>query len=72
MLAIGCKWSSSATIMVAKNLLFSPDIFRNIYKPLLADLVAHIRKLTGAKIYLHSDGAVASLIQILLILDWMV
>ena len=45
-----------------KKLLFSPDIFRSIYKPLLAKLVAHIRSLTSAKIYLHSDGAVAPLI----------
>ncbi len=45
-----------------RSLLFSPDIFRRIYKPLLADLVTHIRKLTSARIYLHSDGAVASLI----------
>jgi uroporphyrinogen decarboxylase len=45
-----------------RNLLFSPDIFRNVYKPLLANLVTHIRGLTSAKIYLHSDGAVASLI----------
>jgi uroporphyrinogen decarboxylase len=45
-----------------RNLLFSPAIFRNIYKPLLAKLVTHIRTLTSAKIYLHSDGAVASLI----------
>lgn len=45
-----------------RNLLFSPDIFRSVYKPLLAKLVTHIRSLTGAKIYLHSDGAVASLI----------
>ena len=45
-----------------RNLLFSPDIFRVVYKPLLAKLVIHIRQLTNAKIYLHSDGAVASLI----------
>ena len=45
-----------------RNLLFSPDIFRRVYKPLLAKLVIHIRQLTDAKIYLHSDGAVAPLI----------
>lgn len=45
-----------------RNLLFSPDIFRKIYKPLLAKLVVQIRKLTDARIYLHSDGAVAPLI----------
>lgn len=44
------------------NLLFSPAIFRRIYKPLLAELVEHIRTLTPARIYLHSDGAVAPLI----------
>ncbi len=45
-----------------RSLLFSPDVFRSIYKPLLRDLVRHIRTLTGARIYLHSDGAVSSLI----------
>jgi uroporphyrinogen decarboxylase len=45
-----------------RNLLFSPDLFRNVYKPLLAKLVVHIRDLTDARIYLHSDGAVAPLI----------
>jgi uroporphyrinogen decarboxylase len=45
-----------------RSLLFSPDIFRSTYKPLLAELVTHIRTLTDAKIYLHSDGAVAPLI----------
>jgi uroporphyrinogen decarboxylase len=44
------------------NLLFSPAIFRRIYKPLLAELVEHIRTLTPARVYLHSDGAVAPVI----------
>lgn len=45
-----------------ENLLFSPRIFRNVYKPRLKKLVEHIRKFTSARVYLHSDGAVAELI----------
>ena len=44
------------------GLLFSPEVFRNVYKPRLRRLVEHIRSLTGAKIYIHSDGAVSDLI----------
>jgi len=44
------------------GLLFSPRTFRNIYRPQLQNLVDHIRKLTSARIYMHSDGAVADLI----------
>lgn len=44
------------------SLLFSPDIFRQVYKPLFADLVEHIRTLADVKIFIHSDGAVAPLI----------
>ncbi len=45
-----------------QNLLFSADIFRRVYKPLFADLTAHIKALADVKVYLHSDGAVAPLI----------
>jgi uroporphyrinogen decarboxylase len=45
-----------------QGLLFSPDTFRRIYKPRLQRLIDHIRQYTGAKIYLHSDGAVSELI----------
>lgn len=45
-----------------ENLLFSPAIFRQIYKPRLQRLVEHIRRLTDAKIYIHSDGAVRALL----------
>jgi uroporphyrinogen decarboxylase len=44
------------------RLLFSPRMFRRIYKPRLRRLVEHIRTLTDARIYLHSDGAVSELI----------
>jgi uroporphyrinogen decarboxylase len=45
-----------------EQLLFSPEIFRRIYKPLLLDLVHHIKSLADVKVYIHSDGAVAPLI----------
>ena len=45
-----------------QNLLFSPRIFRSIFKPRLRRLVEHIRRGTNAKVYLHSDGAVSELI----------
>ncbi|MFQ5854258.1 MAG: uroporphyrinogen decarboxylase family protein [Anaerolineae bacterium] len=45
-----------------KSLLFSPEMFRSIYKPRLRRLVDHIRTMTDAKIYIHSDGAIAELI----------
>jgi len=44
------------------GLLFSPAVFRAIFKPRLRKLVEHIRSLTDAHIYIHSDGAVAGLI----------
>jgi uroporphyrinogen decarboxylase len=43
-------------------LLFSPDIFRQVYKPLFKRLAEHIRTLTEAKIYIHSDGAISPII----------
>jgi uroporphyrinogen decarboxylase len=44
------------------GLLFSPDVFRAIFKPRLKRLVEHIRRLADARIYIHSDGAVSELI----------
>lgn len=45
-----------------ERLLFSPEIFRKVYKPRLRRLVEHIRKMVSAKIYIHSDGAIAEII----------
>lgn len=45
-----------------QGLLFSPETFRQIFKPRLQRLVEHIRRFTTAKVYIHSDGAVAELI----------
>jgi uroporphyrinogen decarboxylase len=44
------------------GLLFSPDVFREAYKPRLKRLVEHIRRLAEASVYIHSDGAVSELI----------
>jgi uroporphyrinogen decarboxylase len=45
-----------------RTLLFSPNVFRRVYKPRLRRLVEHVRSLTDAKIYIHSDGAIAQII----------
>jgi uroporphyrinogen decarboxylase len=45
-----------------QGLLFSPKHFRRFYKPRLERLVSHIRTITDAKIYIHSDGAISSII----------
>lgn len=44
------------------NLIFSPKTFRNIFKPLLRELIDHIHRLSEAKVYMHSDGAIYTLI----------
>jgi len=44
------------------GLLFSPAVFRTVFKPRLKRLVEHIRTMTTAKIYIHSDGAVSDII----------
>lgn len=44
------------------GLLFSPAVFRQVFKPRLRRLVEHIRRLADVRIYIHSDGAVADLI----------
>ena len=50
-----------------QGLLFSPVIFRKIYKPRLKLLIDHIRHLRpNIFIYMHSDGAIFDLIPDLL------
>jgi uroporphyrinogen decarboxylase len=44
------------------KLLFSPRLFRRVYKPRLRRLIDHIRRLSDARVYIHSDGAVSDLI----------
>jgi uroporphyrinogen decarboxylase len=44
------------------NLIFSPKTFRKIFKPLLGELVDHIHRLSDAKVYMHSDGAIYAII----------
>ncbi len=38
--------------------LFSPDVFRKIYKPRLARIIAFVKERTRARIYLHSCGSI--------------
>jgi len=45
-----------------EGLLFSPSVLRKVYKPRLRRLVEHIKKLTDAKVYMHSDGAISTII----------
>lgn len=45
-----------------QSLLFSPEIFRRIFKPRLRRLVDHIRTLADVKVYIHSDGAISRII----------
>ena len=45
-----------------ENLLFSPALYRRLFKPRLARLVSYIKGLVDAKVYIHSDGAVSELI----------
>lgn len=44
------------------GLLFSPKTYRELFKPLHQRLVDHIRRLTDAKIYMHSDGSIFPLL----------
>ncbi len=46
-----------------ENLLFSPRIYRQIFKPLLRELIIHIRARTNAKIYMHSYGSIFPILQ---------
>ena len=44
------------------GLLFSPKLYREIYKPLHKRLVDHIHTQTDAKVYMHSDGSIYPII----------
>lgn len=44
------------------NLLISPQMYRNILKPIHADFIAHIKERTSAKVFFHTDGDVFDLI----------
>jgi len=45
-----------------QGLLFSPQTFRTIFKPLLRRLIDHIHSLADVRVYMHSDGAIYDLI----------
>ncbi len=46
-----------------QNLLISPDMYRDILKPIHADFIRFIKARTNAKVFFHSDGDVAPLIE---------
>ncbi len=46
-----------------RSLLISPRVFREMFKPRYAELIRHIRRFTGAKVFLHCDGAITPLIE---------
>lgn len=45
-----------------QSLLMSPDMYRRILKPIHAEYIAFIRAHTRAKVFFHTDGDVAGLI----------
>ncbi len=45
-----------------QGLLFSPETFRSVFKPLIRRLVDHIHGLADVRVYMHSDGAIHDLI----------
>lgn len=45
-----------------ENLLFSPKLYHELIKPYQLELCDHVRSLTKAKIYFHSCGSVAPLL----------
>lgn len=45
-----------------KNLLISPQMYREMLKPLHADYIAFIKERTSAKVFFHSDGDIFNLI----------
>jgi len=45
-----------------ESLLMSPDMYREILKPIHADFIQFIKKRTKAKIFFHTDGDVVPLI----------
>jgi len=46
-----------------KSLMISPNMYREILKPIHADFIDFIKARTKAKIFFHSDGDVAPLIE---------
>jgi uroporphyrinogen decarboxylase len=44
------------------GLIFSPKIYRDLFKPLHKRLIAQIHKKTSAKVYMHSDGSIHPLL----------
>jgi len=44
------------------GMIFSPKMYREIFKPLHQRLVDHIHKRTDAKVYMHSDGSIYPII----------
>jgi len=46
-----------------KSLLISPKMYRDILKPIHADFISFIKARTKAKVFFHSDGDVAPLIE---------
>lgn len=46
-----------------KNLLISPQWYRNVLKPRQKELINHIRRFTRAKIYYHSCGNIMPLVE---------
>jgi len=46
-----------------QGLLISPELYRKVVKPRQKELFSFIKKRTGAKIYLHSCGSIAMLMQ---------
>jgi len=42
--------------------MISPKMYRKLLKPIHADLIAHIKQFTDAKIFFHTDGDVFDLI----------
>lgn len=46
-----------------KSLLISPAMYRDILKPIHADFISFIKARTKAKVFFHSDGDVAPLIE---------
>ncbi len=45
-----------------QGLIFSPRLFRQIFKPRLKRLIKHIHSLADVRVYMHSDGAISDLI----------
>ena len=46
-----------------KSLLISPRMYRDILKPIHADFISFIKARTNAKVFFHTDGDVAPLIE---------